>query len=140
VLLELVLARLRLSDQVAAAKFGTGAPIDDPARERQELAAIRRQATSTGLDERAVVGFFTDQITASKMVQRSLFRRWTDHPDQAPTDRPDLGALRAELDRLTTGLLDQLGRQRDDGVAVPAGLDPLHRDALRIALRSVRTR
>ena len=149
-LTDLVIRRLQVSDQVAAAKFGTGKPIDDPAREQQELAAVRQSALSLGISPDATVSFFRQQIDASKVVQRGLFDRWTAHPDQAPTTRPDLGTIRAELDQLTTELLQQLAAQQpvlthefacriDLRLADATGellhhLDALHRHALRVAL------
>jgi chorismate mutase-like protein len=152
-LTDLVIQRLVLGDQVAASKFGTGQPIDDPVREQQELAAVRQRALAMDLDPDATVAFFGDQINASKIVQRGLFARWTTHPDQAPTSRPDLGTLRATLDALTTELLQQLQatqsvRQPSVSCAVQLiegavsgeivrRLDSLHRRALDTALHSV---
>lgn len=149
-LTDLVIQRLLIGDQVAAAKFGTGQPIDDPTREQQELASVRQSAVSLGIDPDAAVSFFQQQITASKIVQQGLFDRWTAHPDDAPTTRPDLGTIRGELDQLTTELLQQLVAQKallsrtfecgiDLNLADVTGealnhLDALHRHALRIAL------
>jgi chorismate mutase len=146
----LVIQRLVVSDQVAAAKFGTGQSIDDPAREQQELTGVRQSAETLGIDPTAAVAFFQQQITASKVVQQGLFDRWTAHPDQAPTTRPDLGTIRDELDRLTTELLQQLVAEQhlsasglpcrvDLGVArigetLRHRLDALHRHALAVAL------
>lgn len=148
-LTDLVIQRLLVSDQVAAAKFGTGQPIDDPAREKQELDAARQSAVSLGIDPDATVSFFQQQISASKVVQQGLFDRWTAHPDQAPTTRPDLGTIRTELDQLTTELLQQLVAQqpvlsREFGCRIELSLadatgalfdhlDGLHRRALTVA-------
>lgn len=155
-LTDLVIQRLLVSDEVAASKFGTGKPIDDPVREQQELAAARQSAISLGIDPDATVRFFQQQISASKVVQRGLFDRWTAHPELAPTTRPDLNQIRAELDQLTTRLLQQLVAVRDLlssgvecdvrlAVAELSGeivdhLDGLHRHALTVALASVCTR
>lgn len=149
-LTDLVIQRLQVSDEVAAAKFGTGQPIDDPVREKQELDAVRQSAVSLGISPDATVSFFAQQISASKVVQQGLFDRWTAHPDQAPTSRPDLGKIRVELDQLTTELLQQLVAQQpvlshefgcriDLGLADATGelfhhLDTLHRRALQVAL------
>lgn len=154
-LTELVIQRLLVSDQVAAAKFGTGKPIDDPAREKQELDAVRQSAMSLGIDPDATVSFFQQQISASKVVQQGLFDRWTAHPDQAPTSRPDLGTIRTELDQLTTELLQQLVARQpvlshefscrvELGLADATGalahhLDRLHRNALGVALTNTCT-
>ncbi|MET7996521.1 chorismate mutase [Amycolatopsis sp. NPDC005232] len=152
-LADLVVERLRVGDRVAASKFGTDKPIDDPAREEQELAAVRTRAFALGLDPERTAAFFSDQITASKVVQRGLFDRWTAHPEQAPTTRPDLTEIRAELDELTTSLLTELvatNDVREHGVPcrvdvleaqisadVVDHLDELHRTALRTALQSL---
>jgi chorismate mutase len=103
----LIVDRLLLADDVAAAKFLTGAPIDDPAREQQVLARIQRQA-GTGPAPDTATTFLRDQFAASKVVQRGLFSRWTAHPEEAPTARPDLGRVRERLDLLTTRLLREL--------------------------------
>jgi chorismate mutase-like protein len=152
-LTDLVIQRLHVSDDVAASKFGTGSPIDDPAREQQVLEQVRNQAGDLGLDPVSATAFFQDQITASKVVQRGLFARWSAHPEEAPTIRPDLGQIRTRLDQLTADLLLELKatvRLRDKPaactvqLAVAAGsgaaleqLDALHRQALTRAVHSV---
>ncbi|MCX5400447.1 chorismate mutase [Streptomyces sp. NBC_00102] len=149
----LVVERLRVGDDVAASKFGTASPVEDPVREAQVLEQVRAAAGTVGVDPDAAAAFFQDQITASKVVQQGLFDRWTDHPEQAPTTRPDLAQIRQKLDRLTTELLQELKdteRLRDNPVGcaaqlAPAGgsgaareqLDTLHRQALRTATQSV---
>ncbi|MFI7387295.1 chorismate mutase [Streptomyces sp. NPDC049813] len=152
-LTDLVIERLRVGDDVAASKYGTDAPIEDPAREEQVLEQVRQQAVLAGVAPEAAVAFFRDQITASKAVQRGLFARWTAHPGQAPTTRPDLDRIRERLDGLTTALLHEL--KETEGVrarplacaahlALASGvgaageqLDGLHRRALETATRSV---
>ncbi|MFI1094846.1 chorismate mutase [Streptomyces sp. NPDC020917] len=152
-LVDLVVQRLRVSDDVAAAKFRAGSPIDDPARERQVLDQVRRQAGVLGLDPVSTTAFFQDQITASKVVQRGLLARWSAHPEEAPTTPPDLGQIRTRLDRLTVDMLRGLRgtvRVRDEPdpctahLAAVAGsggasdrLDTLHRRALLRAVHSV---
>ncbi|WP_434447362.1 chorismate mutase [Lentzea sp. E54] len=149
----LVVERLRVSDDVAASKFGTTKPIDDPVREQQVLDQVRAQAGALGLDPDAAAAFFQDQITASKVVQRGLFARWTAHPEEAPTTRPDLAQIRTRLDRLTSSLLQELKSTEDlraertsctVQLALAAGsavfrehLDALHRQGLRTAVHSV---
>jgi chorismate mutase len=152
-LTDLVIERLLVSDDVAASKFGTDSPIEDPVREAQVLEQVRQQAGAAGVDPDAAVAFFQDQITASKVVQRGLFARWTAHPEEAPTSRPDLGEIRVRLDHLTAQLLAELKNTehlRDKPVACTvqltlAGvtgaarerLDTLHRRALSAATQSV---
>ncbi|GHJ40884.1 chorismate mutase [Streptomyces sp. TS71-3] len=152
-LTDLAIERIRVSDDVAASKFGTDSPIEDPVREAQVLEQVREQAGATGVNPDAAVAFFQDQITASKIVQRGLFARWTAHPEEAPTTRPDLDQIRQRLDQLTTALLHELKdteQLRDRPVActvqlalaggsgaVLERLDTLHRQALRTATDSV---
>jgi chorismate mutase-like protein len=152
-LTDLVIERLQVSDDVAGSKFGTDSPIDDPAREQQVLEQVRAQARALGLNADTAVAFFQDQITASKVVQKGLFARWTAHPDEAPAERPNLGQIRMRLDQLTTDLLQELkvtaklrNKPIDCAVQLPlaAGsgsilerLDRLHRQALKTATRSV---
>jgi chorismate mutase len=151
-LTDLVIQRLLVSDQVAASKFGTSTPIDDPVREQQELATVRQAALATGLSPAATAQFFQGQITASKIVQRGLFLRWTAHPDLAPTSRPNLKAIRTQLNQITRGLLAQLKatqglreKARPCASAVTLAhlsgeeknhLDTVHRQALSAALQS----
>jgi chorismate mutase len=153
-LADLVVERIALADLVAAAKFGTGEPIDDPAREHQVLDTVAAAAPGAGVDPDEAQRFFRDQIEANKVVQRGLHARWTAHPELRPTERPDLAAqVRPELDRLTTALLEGLRdsapvRHAPDGCDCDhalaratsdagADLDALHREALGVALRSV---
>ncbi|MFC5827359.1 chorismate mutase [Nonomuraea insulae] len=152
-LTDVVIERIRVSDDVAASKFGTDSPIEDPVREEQVLEQVRKQADAAGVDPDAAVAFFRDQIIASKVVQKGLFARWTAHPEEAPTTRPDLGQIREQLDRLTTDLLQELKNTeqlRDKPIACTAQLalatgsgaalerlDTLHRQALRAATHSV---
>lgn len=150
-LTELVVERLLVADVVAASKFGADAPIDDPVREERVLEQVRRQADAAGLEPNAVVMFFRDQIAASKVVQKGLFERWSAHPEEVPAACADLRQVRERLDRLTMGLLRELGTTRDLreepvvcverlALASRAGevrLDALHRRALRVATHSV---
>ncbi|MFI2717342.1 chorismate mutase [Streptomyces collinus] len=106
---DLLARRLLLADKVAAAKYGTDTPIDDPVREAQILDDVRARASSLGLEPDAVAAVFRDQIEANKLVQRALYARWEAHPAERPTERPDLAKeVRPALDRLTTGLLAAL--------------------------------
>ncbi len=108
-LTDLFAERLLVADKVAAAKYGTDKPIDDPVREQQILDGVAARATGLGLDPAAVQAVFRDQIEANKLVQRGLYARWDAHPDERPTERPDLvKEVRPQLDRITTELLDAL--------------------------------
>ena len=145
--------RVQVADLVAAAKFGTPAPIDDPAREQVVLNTARTLSVQLGIDPEVSVAIFADQIEANKQVQRGLYELWTAHPELTPTERPDLvKVVRPILDRITTQLLEQI---RDtlharvhsscfgqliaarNHVSHDRQLDALHNSALARALPSV---
>lgn len=150
---ELLAQRLLLADKVAAAKYGTDTPIDDPGREARILDDVRARAAGLGLDPDAVAAVFRDQIEANKLVQRGLYARWDANPGERPTERPDLAKeVRPALDRITTQLLASLAdteRARTlpscgPRLAAAAGwsvythrLDALHLKGLARALPSV---
>jgi chorismate mutase len=107
-LTDLGAQRVRIADRVAAAKYGTPSPIDDPVREQQIYDTVAGQAPTLGLDPADAVRFFRAQIQANKVVQRGLYARWDAHPSEVPTTRPDLGQIRPVIDRLNSGLLTEL--------------------------------
>lgn len=144
-LVDVMARRAEIGDTVAAAKWGTTQPIDDPAREKTVLDNATAKAPAYGVDPAVAVAVFSDQIAASKVVQYGLFSGWTAHPDQAPTKRPDLTTVRPILDAITDELLTQLrdtGNERTGDlcrlrlaeaqaeVADDRHFDNLHREAL----------
>ncbi|MFJ5678139.1 chorismate mutase [Streptomyces sp. NPDC093097] len=144
--------RLATADLVAAAKWGTGSPIDDPAREREVLDAVAEQARQWGADPEATRRIFRDQIEANKLVQRGLHRRWDADPAHAPTTRPDLARVRQEINRLNTELVRAIAVSPQARTAPGCGprlvvsalrvgrerhLDLLHAAGLARSLRSV---
>lgn len=155
-LADLVSERIALADKVAAAKFATGQPIDDPPREALLLDRVRRSSPAISLDADLSVRFFRDQIEASKIVQRGLYELWTAHPELRPVEHPDLATeVRPQLDGLTVRLLSRLKaladrrerrpyprtRRPSGGCAANRASDrapdQLHQRALELALRSV---
>ena len=108
-LTDLAAQRVAIADQVAAAKYGTPSPIDDPVREQQIYDSVAARAPQLGLDPADAVRFFHAQIEANKLVQRGLYTRWDAHPEERPTQRPDLDKdVRPALDRITMQLLSTL--------------------------------
>jgi chorismate mutase len=112
-LTELVVQRLLIGDDVAASKYFSGKPVDDPVREEQILESVRASAVQLGIDPGSTAAFFRAQIEASKVVQRGLLADWAAHPDKAPATGPDLNVIREKLDTLTTQLLAELVRVDD---------------------------
>ena len=145
--------RALVGDLVAAAKFGTPAPIDDPAREQVVLDNVRTLSAQLGVDADVAVAVFRDEIEANKIVQRGLYALWTEHPELVPTEKPDLvKTVRPILDRITGELLEQIketslvqqhpscqGRltAAKAQIAHTRHLDTLHRTALARATASV---
>lgn len=122
-LTNLFVERLLIADKVAAAKYGTDRPIDDPTREQRILDDVATLAIGPGLDPDAVVAVFRDQIEANKLVQRGLYARWDAHPEERPTQRPDLDKeVRPALDRITTQLLNTL--VKTEGVRSSPSCEP----------------
>jgi chorismate mutase len=152
-LTDLAAQRVQIADKVAAAKFGTSQPIDDPVREQQILDTVAARSADLGIPPAATVRFFRDQIEASKVVQRGLYARWTAHPEEQPATRPDLATeVRPVIDRINAGLLDQLAATRSirasrtcglslaatvSAISLQRSLDRLHREAFHGAVRSV---
>jgi len=151
-LTDVAAQRVLLGDTVAAAKWGTAAPIDDPVREQAVLDAAAAKATQLGVDPTFARAVFADQIEANKAVQNGLYYQWRAHPDRAPTTRPDIAQVRPILDRITDQLLvdlkitAQIRTQPSCAGQLTAArhhvehtrqLDPLHEDALIRALSSL---
>jgi chorismate mutase len=151
-LADLAVQRVQIADDVAAAKWGTNAPIDDPVREQAVLRNAATKSTQLAIDPAMSRQIFTDQIEANKIVQYGLYSYWNSHPDRVPRSRPDLGRIRPVLDQITGGLLSQLKTTQhiraDRGCATQLAiarqhvkqaraLDPLHDNAVGRALESV---
>ncbi|MGW0889809.1 gamma subclass chorismate mutase AroQ [Saccharopolyspora sp. NPDC002578] len=153
-LVDLAAQRLLLADEVAAAKYGTGTPIEDPRREQEVLDTVADLSSASGLDPAVGIRFFRDQIEAGKDVQRGLHERWDEHPELRPAHRPDLGAqVRPRFDRISAEAVRELRATepvrsptthcRADlavavlGTVVEHRLDDLHGEELGDALSSV---
>ncbi|MDI5966714.1 chorismate mutase [Streptantibioticus silvisoli] len=149
---RLAAQRLLVADEVAAAKRLTGAPADDPARDRAVLAAGAGEARALGADPAAASRLLGDQIAAATLVERALLAGWAADPGRAPAVAPPLTTLRATLDDLDSRLVAAWNDAADHraapgcGAALAAevtsmapelGLDELHSTALARALASV---
>jgi chorismate mutase len=100
--------RLAVAERVALAKWDSRVEVEDEAREAQVIHSAVQYGTSKGLNERLIVKIFTAQIEANKLVQYSLLADWRRN-GRAPQHAPvDLTAIRQELDRLQTDLIDEL--------------------------------
>ncbi|MFE5535441.1 chorismate mutase [Streptomyces sp. NPDC056492] len=147
---RLAAERVMTADSVAAAKWGTTQPIDDPSREKTVLDSAASQAAKLGIDPATVQRIFQDQIAANKDVQRALYAQWQEHPAERPTRRPDLATqVRPVLDRVDSRLLTAIEEaqpalsrpdcdallERGKATTVQAmSLDAIHRSGLNHAL------
>ncbi|MFI9587769.1 chorismate mutase [Streptomyces sp. NPDC052236] len=151
-LVGLAAERVLLADQVAAAKYGTDSPIDDPSREKQVLDAMAEEARGLGLDPAEATAVFKDQIEANKLVQRELFLAWDSGTARPPEHRPTLAEIRPLIDSVNHRLLAELSATdavRDEARCVVRlvtaertvtgrlRLSPLHKTGLLRALPSV---
>ncbi|WP_274919364.1 chorismate mutase [Streptomyces sp. WZ-12] len=153
-LVRIAAQRLLTADQVAASKWLSGAPIEDPDREQQVLEAMDAEAVRLGIDRATVQRVFRDQIEANKYVQHALHDRWRAHPAEAPTTAPDLGVVREEINRLNAALLLAIRdagpllteprcapyrKHAREAVARELRLDQVHSEALQRALTDLCT-
>jgi len=139
-LLDLIDARLAVMADVARYKWNTGGSIEDPARERDLLAALTRQGESQGVPAQRTAMFFEAQFAAARQLQQDLFVLWRSQkrerlppaPDLARQIRPALDAISADMVRAlaSADLTEQAAKARE-GVLSEQLLSP---SAARIAL------
>jgi chorismate mutase len=108
-LVETSARRLLIAEQVALAKWDSGAAVEDLPREAQVIRDAVRDGDSRGLDPTSISNFFKAQIEANKIIQYSLLADWR-RSGKAPAHAPiDLVAtIRPELDRVQTALIAEL--------------------------------
>ena len=101
--------RLAIAEQVAMAKWDSGAPVEDASREDHVIVSAMKAGQSRGLDPTSVSNFFRAQIEANKLVQYSLLADWR-RVGKAPGHTPvDLATtIRPELDEVDKALIAEL--------------------------------
>lgn len=114
-------ARLALMDGVAAAKWQSGDPILDAAREHRVLAQVDTLARQQGLDPDPVRAVFATQMRLARDWQSRLHERWQAHGGLPPgMPVPDLGRdVRPQLDALTTLQSRLFARDHADWGGIP---------------------
>jgi chorismate mutase len=147
--------RLVIGVDVAAAKFLSGQRVDDLAREQEILKSMASTLKRSELRHPLGIEFFRDQIEANKVIQRGLYRYWSERPEESPVRRPQLTAeLRPQLDLINRQMVLILTRMENmpsmrrsqidvlfnrklrTGTALHQ-LGELRRDAADVALRSL---
>ena len=95
-LVETSARRLHIAEQVALAKWDSGAAVEDLPREAQVIRGAVRAGDSRGLDPTSISNFFKAQIEANKIIQYSLLADWRrsgrapahrDSPNSSPPTR-----------------------------------------------------
>ncbi len=150
-LVDAAAQRLQTADPVAASKWLSGAPINDPTRVAQVLGAVSADAQSAGVSAEYVTQVFGDQIDATEAIQYSRFSWWKLDPSAAPRSAPDLSASRQTIDGLNHRMVIEIADDwpvlhspactaelaaAKSAVVVNRGLEPLYVQALDAATRS----
>jgi chorismate mutase len=108
-LVETSAHRLMIAEQVALAKWDSGAPVEDAPREALVIHSAVQAGEARGLDEASVTAFFRAQIEANKIVQYSLLADWRRYGDApAHASISSMSAVRSELDQIQTLLVSEL--------------------------------
>jgi chorismate mutase len=154
-LVDMVMHRLALAQDYAAAKYRSGDSIDDPVSEKYLLDSGVDALNATRLDVQIVMQFIADQIEASKVIERSLHHRWRRHPEEIPAKDPERAAdVASRLEQITMGIvqrlkhMDEVPRFRPEDIAdaietqysvilSERQLPRLHRHAAVFAMRSL---
>ena len=98
-LVQAIDERLTLMREVAAAKWLSGAPIPDAAREAVVLQSVADHARSLGLEPLTTQAFFAAQIGLARAVQQRWHDEWKQTGHCAPCDEPkDLQVVRESID------------------------------------------
>jgi chorismate mutase len=110
-LVEISARRLIVADQVALAKWDSGAAVEDVPREAKVISDAVRDGEAKGLDRAQVSSFFKAQIEANKIVQYNLLADWH-RSGRAPAHAPInlVTTVRPELDQMQIALIDELAR------------------------------
>jgi len=109
-LVETSAERLSIAEQVALAKWDSGVPVEDEAREARVISDAVKVGEARGLKSHEVSQFFRSQIEANKLVQYSLLAGWR-RIGNAPKHQPvSLASVRPNLDQLDLELIVELSR------------------------------
>ena len=150
-LVDTAAQRLQTAYPVAAYKWLTGGPIEDPARVAAVLDTVGADASRRGIDPAFVREAFARQIHATEGAEYVLFGHWKFDPGAAPATAPDLAESRTSIDGFNEAMVAEMAARWDvlrgpgcsdaldearAGVAAERGLDPLFADALGVATGS----
>lgn len=115
-LLELMIQRLEIAQNVAWVKFVNHMQVSDPKRESEMLAALVERGRAMGISEQRVTKFFTAQIAASRRYQEDLIYRWKRGATLPVLPPQDLKRdIRPKLDAINSEMLTELARGERPG-------------------------
>jgi chorismate mutase len=106
--LALTQQRLSFMETVAAAKWLTRTPIQDPAQEASVLQSARDAAVASGLQPDSVAALFSAEIGAAKVIQLGWGEQWLLHGFPADQPAPDLATVRPRIAALTPAIVAAL--------------------------------
>lgn len=112
-LVDAAAQRLQTADPVAAAKYNSGGPIDDPRREQQVIDTVTSAAAAKHIDTEYIRAVFHNQMDATSAVEHARFADWKLNPGTAPTAVADLSVIRATIDRFNQIMVNEVGAQWD---------------------------
>lgn len=116
-LLELMIQRLEIAQNVAWVKFVNHMAVSDPKRESEMLAALVERGHAMGVSEQRVTQFFTAQIAASRRYQEDLMYRWKRGATLPALPPQDLKRdIRPKLDAINSEMLSELARGETYGL------------------------
>ena len=108
-LVDSMTERLKVSREVAWAKFQRHSKINDPAREATVLSSLQAQGVKMGLSDATVARFFKPQFKASKRVQTELVQEWQSGRSLPTTPPKDLRTeIRPLVDKISREILLEL--------------------------------
>ena len=116
---------------MAAFKWSSHAPIEDPGRVRDELSTLG--SFNDHLDPGYVTRVFGDHINATAAIEYSRFAEWKLNPAAVPGSLPDLSASRSTIDGLNQTMLTQIAANWPQlhAPACPAQLDAARNGVIR---------
>ncbi len=105
---DLLVHRLYLMEQVAAAKWQAYGKITDRRREARVIEASKANAAKAGLDPETVTPFVVAQMDAAKAIQNRVTKQWR-AGKAVPPPAPSLQhTLRPAISAVTAKIVDQL--------------------------------
>ena len=106
--LALTQQRLSYMETVAAAKWATRSPIEDPAQEAAVLSTARDLARARELNAASVDHLFAAQIAAAKQIQLGWGEEWLLYGYPPDATVPDLATVRPQIAAIAPAIADAL--------------------------------